>query len=139
VIQHTYAGIAAHEAQPMRIRTRLVGRPTWKLMQLWLRLFGGPKARAVLSNFEQYAPYTRISGVFDNSREAALLARYGVVLPDRDEFFARAVAYALATNFGRRRTRTARVSRSEGQAVARWEKTRSIHTSVPAVRLEGVR
>lgn len=102
VIAHTYAGIAVSEGRPMRVRTRLIGNGAWIVLKHVLSWFGGSDTRAALRSFEMYAPYTRIHGVHENSRETALLARCGVGLPNRDDFFARAVAYALETDFGRR-------------------------------------
>jgi long-chain acyl-CoA synthetase len=114
VVEHTYAGVARYRNEPMRIRTRVLGRVGWWLVSTAHRVLGSDATKRVLRSFAQYEPYTRISSVFDNTVEAALLAEAGVRLPQPSEYFANAVRYALETDFGRRDASTgAPVSASE--------------------------
>ena len=102
VIRHTYAGIARQRGGPLRLGTRTVGPIRWWLMERAHRLRARGPARETFDGLRAYVPYTQISSVFDNTREAGLLAGSGVCLPHPRDFFPRVVDYALAHDFGRR-------------------------------------
>jgi hypothetical protein len=108
VVRHTYAGIARHTGGPLRVATRTVGPMRWWVVERVLRLLARGKGRELVARFRPYVPYTRVDTVFDNRREAALLAAAGVPLPTPDDFFPRVVDYALRHDFGRRPTAAAR-------------------------------
>jgi nucleoside-diphosphate-sugar epimerase len=102
VVAHTYAGIARHKGQPLRVGTRTVGPVRWWLLERIFRLLARGKGRDLLARFSPYVPYTRIDTVFDNRREVALLTAAGVRTPAPADFFPRIVDYALRHDFGRR-------------------------------------
>jgi thioester reductase-like protein len=102
IVRQTYAGIARLTGHPLFVGTRLVGPLRWWLAERIFRLRARGKARELLARFRPYVPYTRIDMVFENRREAALLAAAGVRAPDPADFFPRVVDYALRHEFGRR-------------------------------------
>jgi thioester reductase-like protein len=116
VIRHTYAGVARRRGAPLRIGTRAVGPRQWRMVARLWHLVGGAGVRRALAKFAVYAPYTCVSSVFDDTREAALLSAAGVHLPDPGAFFPRIVDYALACDFGRAAAATP--SRDEDRAPA---------------------
>lgn len=101
VIRQTYAGIARRTGRPLRVGTRALGPARWWLAERALCLVARGRARDALARFRPYAAYTHIASVFDNRREAELLAAAGVTFPDPETFFPRIVDYALAHDFGR--------------------------------------
>jgi thioester reductase-like protein len=102
VVRHTYAGLARRRRAEPRVQTRLLGPIAWWAFAKACRLLRGAQARRVLERFEQYAPYTRVSAIYDSSAERALLAQHGIRLPSPEAFFPRIVDYALRHDFGRR-------------------------------------
>jgi long-chain acyl-CoA synthetase len=80
---------------------RTVGPARWWIANQGYRLVGGRRARQIAAKFAQYAPYTRVDGWFDDTRERQLLAAAGVRLAPPSAFVPRIVDYALATDFGR--------------------------------------
>jgi len=102
VIEQTYAGLARQRREPVRIGTWALGPAAWWVLAQAYRAVLRGRARQAFDRFEQYAPYTRISSVYDNRRETTMLAEEGVRSPDPREFFPRIVDYALRCEFGRR-------------------------------------
>lgn len=105
VIFETYAGLARHRNAPLEIGTRLVGPLHWWCLDRAHGLMARGRAQAALRKFRHYLPYTRVSAIYDNQQESALLAKDGLSLPPPREFFPRVVDYALRTEFGRVRVR----------------------------------
>jgi nucleoside-diphosphate-sugar epimerase len=115
VVRATYDGLARHRGEPMRVRTRLVGRAAWAAIALGYRATLRGRARRAFEKFAAYVPYTRVSAVYDNTVETGLLAPCGIGVPRPAEYFPRVVRYALAEDFGRRGqrpTETPRAGRS---------------------------
>ncbi len=118
VVQHTYEAVARHKGQALRVATRTVGPLRWLAIERTLPLLAGASGRDLLTRFRPYVPYTRVSTVFDNRRETALLAAAGVRNPDPTEFFPRIVQYALVHDFGRRPPPASDAHRAGGSVLA---------------------
>jgi thioester reductase-like protein len=110
-LHHCEAGLARNDRAGRGLRTRLLGRIGWYTLAQLYRASGGAAARRTLDAFAPCAAYGSVGTRFENSRERMLLAGAGVRLPAADEFFARAVDYALAHDFGRAGTRELRDSK----------------------------
>jgi long-chain acyl-CoA synthetase len=102
VVQATYAGLARHRGEALRVRTRVVGRAAWWLTASVYRATLRGRARRAFEKFAAYVPYTRVSSIYDNAAETTLLAAAGVAVPRSAEFFPTIVRYALEQDFGRR-------------------------------------
>lgn len=124
VVAHTYEAIARHTGESLHVGTRIVGRLRWLAIERALRVLAGARGRDLIARFRPYVPYTRVTTVFDNRRETALLAAAGVRNPDPADFFPRIVKYALVHDFGRRRSPD-------------WEAQRPVEAAHSVVRSEG--
>jgi long-chain acyl-CoA synthetase len=110
-VDHCAAGLARSDRVGRGFRTRLLGRIGWHTLARLYRVAGGATARRTLESFAPCVAYGSVSTRFENSRERMLLAGAGVRLPAADQFFARAVDYALAHDFGRAGARERREPR----------------------------
>jgi thioester reductase-like protein len=100
-LHHCADGVARRRGGDARLRTRILGRVGWRVVSRLYGLVGGPGARRTLDAFAPSAAYGGIDTHFETARERLLLADAGVRLPATDQFFARAVDFALAHDFGR--------------------------------------
>jgi thioester reductase-like protein len=121
VVRETYAGLARHRAEPMRVRTRLVGPVGWWMIAQFYRATLRGRARRTLEKFAAYVPYTRVDAVYDNAAETALLADAGIAMPRSAEFFPRIVRYALEQDFGRNGKQPRDLPAPDAALVAEWQ------------------
>ncbi|NNE72768.1 MAG: NAD-dependent epimerase/dehydratase family protein [Acidimicrobiales bacterium] len=52
------------------------------------------------ARWSSHLPYTMVNTIFDNSREQALLRRFGIHQPDGSDYLESIIGYALDTRFG---------------------------------------
>lgn len=128
LIRHTFERANAH-ANFTPSPTKLLGRSEWSALVNSMRLASrvpkklkgvrrmGAQAMRGLQNVGVYVPYTRVDTHFSARKEHAVLANYGVTMPDGQTFLETVIDYALATDFGKHAVAVADVVEAQPEAV----------------------